>query len=260
MSVRRLEWTLAALAVVLAVVTVALRYQRDHADHATDYVEYTSGALPVVLVVPHDGDRWRSGLPARAVTPRRDNGTRALAGAISDALFTRTGSRPHIVALRMDRRQLDANRRPADAYEHARAADVYDAFHARIAELTHQLAATDGDVLVLDLHGNWEFPADLYLGTDDGRSVAAGPPSIDERMRDAARAAGFEVATAAQTPETLRGDFIVGQYGHPDSRHVQAVMVEVHGRVRESAEATQRMASATAEAIVAALPRPEVRP
>lgn len=247
----RWEWVVAVAAVLCALLVVTLRYQRDHADHETDYVEYRPGTLPVVLVVAHDGDLWRPSVPARAVEPRRDEKTAVFAEELADALEQQTGRRPHVVRMRMDRRQVDANRLPKAAFEHPDAQAVYEAFHARVHVLTRQLGPTGA--LVLDLHGNWEFPADLYLGTDRGRTVAGeSEQSIDAAMRRAARQAGFDVAGVEQTPKTLRSDHIVNQYADPQAG-VEAVMVELHTRVRSDPTVRQTMARALATAVTTTL-------
>ncbi|MEM6991062.1 MAG: hypothetical protein AAF721_11205 [Myxococcota bacterium] len=252
MTARRLEIAVAVLAVVLGLTTAALRWRAAHAEHATDFVSYVPGGLPVVLVVPHDGEQWRASVPPRSVTPRRDVHTAAFAGELADALEARTGRRPHVVILHMDRRQVDVNRVPAQAYEHPEAAEVYDAFHARVGQVTAALMQEHGRALLLDIHGNWEFPADLYLGTGGGRTVVAGDgPSIEDQARAAVAAAGFDVATPEETPATLDGDLITGRYALALGGAVQTVMVEVHSRVRDDPNERARLADAMADAVAA---------
>lgn len=243
-TLRRLQWLVAMVAVVLAIWTAKQRHVQDARDHATDFVEYAPGTTAVVVLVAHDGHQWRASVPPRSVEPRRDHGTRALAEELVDAVQRTTGARPHLIALGMDRRQLDVNRRRDQAYEHPLAGEVYDAFHARVAEVTGRLSRA-GPVLVLDLHGNWEFPADLYLDTDAGVDA-----TIDGALRAAARRAGFSTADPDQTPPRLRGGHIVGQIvGQFPGRDVDAVTVEVHARVRMDPHARRRMADALAAAV-----------
>lgn len=240
-------------AVVLAIGVSFARVRHDAEDHPTDYVAYQAGDLPVLVVVPHDGDLWRDSVPARSVTPRRDEHTNAIATELSDALDARLGKRPHIVRARIDRRQVDVNR-PADAaYEHERGREVYDAFHARLGRATR---ACGQGCLVLNLHGNWEFPADLYLGSNHGRTVHRdGAGSSEARIRDAVSSAGFDLADAESTPATLQSDFITNLLGRPSVTGVEAVMVEVHVRVREDADARQRLSQALARGVAAHLER-----
>lgn len=246
------EMTAAVGAIVLAATVGIARVRHDAADHPTDYVSYERGELPVVLVVPHDGELWRASVPPRSVTPRRDEHTQAIAAEVANVLEARLGGRPHIVHALIDRRQVDVNRPASQAYEHDDARTVYEAFHARLARVT-QACGTHG-CLVLDLHGNWEYPADLYLGTENGRTVhVRDGSSAEDRLRTAVASADFDVANAASTPATLRGDFITNQLGRPSVTGVEAVMVEVHERVRNDADARNRFAHALAEGIIAHL-------
>lgn len=246
------EMAAAVAAIVLAATVCIARVRHDAADHATDYVAYERGELPVVLVVPHDGGLWRASVPPRSVTPRRDEHTGAIATELADALEARLGQRPHIVRAQIDRRQVDVNRPASQAYEHDDGRTVYEAFHARLARVT-RACGTDG-CLVLDLHGNWEFPADLYLGTEGGRTVhVRDGVSVENRLRTAATSAGLDVADAAATPSTLGGDFITNQLGRPNVTGVEAVMVEVHERVRNDPEARTRVVEALAEGVLAQL-------
>lgn len=236
-------------AVVLAATVYVARARHEAEDHPTDYVGYEAGELPVVLVVPHDGDLWRASVPPRSVNPRRDEHTDAVASELAAALELRLGQRPHIVRARIDRRQLDVNRPASDAYEHDDARAVYEAFHARLARVT-QTCGNPG-CLVLNLHGNWEFPADLYLGTERGRTVRTREgASVEDRLRTAVATAAFDVADSDSTPATLRGDFITNQQGRPNVTGVEAVMVEIHERVRNDASARARLVDALADGLV----------
>ena len=120
-----------------------------------NYVSYRPGHLPFVLLAPHGGSLVPDEIPARqGGTHVQDIYTYELTVAVSDALFSETGLRPHVVACHLDRSRLDCNRDlPEAAEDNPYAQQAWEEFHGFIDEAKANANAVFGQALVVDIHG-----------------------------------------------------------------------------------------------------------
>jgi len=137
--------------------------------NARQWIEYTPGDAPLVLVAPHGGllapaellDRGCAG----CVTVN-DANTQALARAIVDSFTARTGRRPHLVANLLHRRKFDGNRELGEATSGNAAglAPSWEWMHAAIDSARADVVRRAGRGLLIDLHGHAHAIARLELG------------------------------------------------------------------------------------------------
>jgi N-formylglutamate amidohydrolase len=211
----------------------------------TRLVSRHQGTLPVLLTCAHDGGDAPAGVPKRTGSPPgcppfepdRDLHTRAVTTGIAQSLLDLTGEAPSVVIAEYDREYIDANRSAACAFEPAQPSDAqqfYDEYHNTIRQFVDDIRAENGGLgLLFDIHGTGGIkgtPADLYLGTVNGRTVArllrADPHAMRRRrsLRGFLEAAGYAVvAEAAQ----LIGGHTVRTYGSHNPGGLDAIQIEI---------------------------------
>lgn len=114
---------------------------------------YSYGTLPTD---PYNNDTSFSDIP--------DTNTDELAEEIAEEITSQTGVRPHVIINYLHRAKLDGNRRvevasQGDTY----AVNAWNAFHNYIED-AKTAANVNGEVLVLDIHGNAHSPQRTELG------------------------------------------------------------------------------------------------
>ncbi len=133
-----------------------------------DWIEYTVGDAPLVIVAPHGGLLSPGELPDRACAECvtiNDANTQDLARAIADAFAARTGRRPHLIVNRLHRRKFDANRDRVEATDGEMALDgTWEWLHAAVDTASALAARQWQRGLVIDLHGHGHAIARLELG------------------------------------------------------------------------------------------------
>ena len=254
-----------------------------------DYVSYTPGALPIVLLAPHGGELMPDEIPERSDSPPSDSHTLELAEAVADALAVETGLRPHLVACHLHRSRLDCNRSlrvGAEGNPHAEQA--WMEFHAFIEQAKASAAAVYGQALVLDLHGMTRER--IEIGTlIDGSQWLVGDSRLDHdayaassSIRKLTQQSGRSFSSISRGPLSLgaelegRGYAVVPSPGHPNpgtdsegsaldyyeggyntvhhgSRHggqSDAIQLEHPMAIRETPESREAYAADLAESVV----------
>jgi len=216
------------------------------------------GTLPLLLCVPHDGERELPGVPARVNGTRvRDLHTLALAERTSRRLEQLTGERPWRIACLVTRRQVDVNRPQAEAWEHPDARPVWLGYHRAVAHAVASLRkAFPGGALLLDLHGQGYAGDTLFRGTRYGRTVSSlvarhgraaldGPDSLIGRLA----ALGLNVdpapGTDAREEQRYVGGYTVATYGSHREDGIDAIQLEFGIRQRASRALGDTLAEAT---------------
>src|SRR4051812_26756367 len=135
----------------------------------------STGALPLLLTVPHDGDESIGSVPVRTSGATvRDLGTRPLAEKVAALLEQKLKARPRLVIARFSRKYLDANRAEQDAMQSAEALPTYQAYHSEIARHVSELrVACPQGALLLDIHGQSDDLNTTFRGTRAGLTVKA---------------------------------------------------------------------------------------
>jgi hypothetical protein len=114
---------------------------------------YSYGSMPAD---PYNNDTGFSDIP--------DSNTDDLAEEIADAITAQTSVRPHVIINHLHRAKLDGNRRVEVATQgNFYATNAWNAFHNYI-EAAKATANVNGEVLVLDIHGNAHSPQRTELG------------------------------------------------------------------------------------------------
>ncbi|MCB1204865.1 MAG: hypothetical protein KDN18_11445 [Verrucomicrobiae bacterium] len=129
---------------------------------ASGTVEYRPGNLPLVIAAPHGGRLVPAEIPDRVEgVLTRDAETDLLAIEVAEAIYRRTGLRPHLVLCHLHRRKVDCNR---DALVgtggNPRALETWRAFH----DIIDEARTAAGRGLFLDLHGHSHPEARVEIG------------------------------------------------------------------------------------------------
>jgi N-formylglutamate amidohydrolase len=229
------------------------------------------GTLPVIMTCPHGGNATPDGVPERKgrITPRgcnfetgSDLHTRDIAMGASQRMLEIFGEAPYVVIAEFHRKYIDANRSRPCAFEVPAAQVFYDEYHNAVRAFVDEIRAENGGLgLLFDIHGTAgipEDPADIYLGTDDGKTVsrllAADPNALFRRfsLRGFLNAAGYAVSPKAPgDPEVpvLNGGFTVRTYGSSHKNGVDAIQVEIDAALRNDPDQREAFAEVLAYAI-----------
>src|SRR5262245_61864778 len=155
-----------------------IEYQEDN------LVSRHPGTLPVILCCPHGGSEQPEGVPERAgsdpdcrpISKRRDNHTLEITTRVAQRILDVFGEAPYVVIAEFHRKYIDANRERKCAFEVPAAQKYYDEYHNTIRSFVDDVRVETGGVgLLFDIHGTLVIPedeADLYLGTDNKKTVA----------------------------------------------------------------------------------------
>jgi N-formylglutamate amidohydrolase len=209
------------------------------------------GTLPIILSVPHGGRTAVPDVPVRRgfgvpkFTTVRDENTLELAEKLADAIEKELGGRPYVVVALFDRKYLDVNRPPEDAYETAKAKPYYDAYHGALGAYCAQVRKTWGRGLLLDLHGQALMNDTIYRGTQNLKSVSAlkqrygmkainGPNSICGVLE----ANGYTIFPPSDARDSTKenpffsGGYIIETYGSDAGTGIDAMQLELPGKLR----------------------------
>lgn len=257
----------AATAALSALLTAAPVLAQRDVDPA-DYITIRKGTIPVVISAPHGGDKLLPGVPERQDTGQkfftltRDQRTAELAERLAAHLSKRLGGTPYIVIARFDRRHIDANRAPVDAYTPPGddgPRQVYHAYHTALADAAGEIERRWGSGLLIDLHGQSRFPDKIIRGTRNGQTVAhllkahgaaaiSGPQSVFGMLSKL----GYPISPTGAEGDTeekwFSGGHIVDTHGSSEGGRVNAIQVEVGSNYR-TPERLDRTAQDLAAAI-----------
>jgi N-formylglutamate amidohydrolase len=222
-----------------------------------EFLVVQPGALPVILTAPHGGEAM-AGLPRRrGGVQLRDAHTLELTLAVAARLREILGAPPCVVAARFNRKVIDANRAAAEAYDDARAAPLYRAYHDAVAACVADARAHfPGGALLLDVHGQASEQRTVFRGTQNGTTVRrllvrAGEAALSgpESVLGALAAKGYTVNPDARSmaPEARAylGGFTVQTYSRePDG--IDAIQLELGMTLRTRPDFADDLADAIA--------------
>jgi N-formylglutamate amidohydrolase len=216
------------------------------------------GTLPVILSCPHGGSRQPEDVPeerdennpnpvCRPVKKLSDLNTGEITTRVAQRLLDIFGEAPYVVIAEFHRRYIDANREAACAFDICAARKYYDEYHSALRNFVDDIRAETGGVgLLFDIHGTLvieEDPADLYLGTDNKKSVARLLQFDQQALwrRRSLRgllgpeAAGYVISPkrpdVAETRE-VDGGHTVRTYGSSAPDGVDAIQLEIASTIR----------------------------
>jgi N-formylglutamate amidohydrolase len=229
------------------------------------------GTLPVLITCPHGGEVTPADVLARdgRSTPagcdfetNKDLNTREITVGVAQRMLDIFGQAPHVVIAEFHRRCIDANRSRRCAFEVPAAGKYYDEYHNTLRAFVDEIRAENGGLgLLFDIHGTLGIPADpaaVYLGTDNGQTVArllAADPNALWRpcsLRRFLEAAGHVVSPQQRdVPETpaVSGGFTVRTYGSSNADGLDAMQVEIDDALRNNPDERNALIEVLAFAI-----------
>jgi N-formylglutamate amidohydrolase len=217
---------------------------------STNLVFFQHGDVPIILTAPHGGN-----LSLRDVAERdngitvRDAGTYELTLLVNEELIKLLkGKKPYVVAAQFHREFIDANRMAGEAYESPGAKPIYEAYHQHIRESVAEIRQNfGGEGLLIDIHGQGRDTTSIFRGTANGVTVRH---LIEKQGEDSFTGAdsvlgllaidGY-VIVPANTPPGLpaedrdyNGGFTVRTYGSNHKKGIDAIQLELGGRLRNA--------------------------
>ena len=243
-------------------------------------ITVTAGGLPIILTAPHGGRaalpgvEERKGDGASRFNHKSDSNTDILTEKLADALELKLGKRPYVVIARFHRKYIDANRRPADAFESVEAKATYDEYHAAIAAACKEVTARWGRGVVLDIHGQAAQPGVVLRGTQDGKTVAhllkqSGREAVygETSLFGELARQGFAIFPAVGSSEAespnYSGGHTVGIHGSSSGGTIDAIQLELGSQYRDSkavGDGAEKLANAISAFAKSYLPAEEQNP
>lgn len=241
-------------------------------------VDRLRGTLPILLACGHDGARQPEGVRARsrdgvpascAFNASRDLRVANLTRAVAEQLRGQAGEAPYVAIAEFHRKYIDANRSEDCAFEPGPAEAYYHEYHAVLRGFVDEIRAeNDGIGLLLDLHGaqrREEAPADIYVGTENGRTITAlrQGTSDDALYRRRGLVGLLQAAGYATLPggfgepehPAFTGGYTVESYGSDRADGIDAIQLEIVAELRTNATRRATLATDLANAILSLLPR-----
>ena len=133
----------------------------------SEFIEYSKGNIPVILISVHGGTlmpEWLSDRSCPGAVTVKDDNTYELAKVTQEALSLIEAS-PYVVLNKMSRKKIDLNRSLEDSNCGDRSTEEYwDLFHKKVLEYRQEIEALFGKGLVLDLHGHGHSIQRIELG------------------------------------------------------------------------------------------------
>jgi N-formylglutamate amidohydrolase len=233
------------------------------------------GTLPVILTCPHDDQESPLGVPERTGSApdcppfgkSRDRHTRLITGCIAQSLLETFSEAPYVVIAEFHRRFIDANRPERCAFEYPGAKRYYNEYHNTVRNFTEDIHAENGGLgLLFDVHGTSvivDDPADLYLGTADGDTIARlltvdpQAQSCRRSLPGFLRAAGYVVSPQPGRPETpaVNGGYTVRTYGSSSVDGLDAIQIEIALPLRDDDGTREAFIKSLVYAIGCLVPR-----
>lgn len=209
------------------------------------------GTLPLLLTCPHGGDRKPKGVPVRESTApgcaapniQSDLFTREITTRVAQAILETVGEAPYVVMAEYHRQYIDANRPETCAFEPG--ADAAEPFYSEYQDTIRSFvdeirSENDDSGLLLDIHGTVriaEDPADVYFGTDDGKTVSDHLALFTRRsLRGLLTAAEYSISPAQpdiKETSQVSGGFTVQTYGSSHSDGIDAIQLEISDNIRK---------------------------
>lgn len=253
------------------------------------YVTFKVGDAnsPIILASPHDGTITPSSMPLRdhpdAVTVR-DLYLTDLVEEISNALYAKTGIRPHVIINDVARSRMEPNRSLNETYHKSEAANaLWREYHAFLKGARDMVQQNVGKGLFLDMHGHGHTKQRVEVGyivsrtnlnaTDAVLNGVSATSSIYHLSRNSPYSfsqlirgdyafgtllanEGLPAVPSKQDPKPEQDDYFNGgyctlTYGSRDGGTVSAIQLETNGSNLRN-NPTQRKASGAkiADAII----------
>ena len=182
------------------------------------YVEYIPGNLPIVISVPHDGEKGPDFIPDRSggeIHTKADAQTQKLGYAIRQAFYDLTGKVPFVIINHMKRKKVDVNREVEEAAMGNPVAEaVWDDYHSYIDSAEEQVYNEFKKGLYLDIHAHDHKAQFVELGyLLDAEELALTDSDLDDDMfieKSSMRNLIYSHQKQIRFTELVRGKFSLG--------------------------------------------------
>jgi N-formylglutamate amidohydrolase len=209
------------------------------------------GEVPILLSAPHGG--WQQPDDVDSLNTgvhESDWNTYDLGLAVRDKLIQELGQEPYYVFTQIARRWVDVNRDPgtSEAWVDSDAKKYYEGYHQLLRDYVESILETWGKGLLIDIHGQSAYSAQILRGTQNGLTVEVllashgidgltGPSSVFGQIAQAGYSVYPENEDELWNPPEMSGysgGFIVGKYGSHNATGVDAIQVEIGRDFRDS--------------------------
>ncbi len=234
-----------------------------------DFVTVQKGTLPIIVSAPHGGRKKVPDVPERLgigvanFTTVLDTNTSELTEKFVAELQTHLDGKPWVVIARFERKYLDVNRAREQSYESDKAKPYYDAYHEPLEAACKAVKEKFGRGILLDIHGQGEFPGAICRGTQNGKTVSLlrerfGSTSVTGKksILGLLQRSGYKILPSCDAdPKTkeeakFSGGYIVGNYGSHTGYGIDAIQLEFGSYLREKdKDKYARTASDLADAV-----------
>ncbi|MSR54554.1 MAG: hypothetical protein EXS09_14885 [Gemmataceae bacterium] len=227
-------------------------FGQERPESTADFIVHQRGASPILITAPHGGrtaipgiaERRGNGIDKFVVV--RDDNTLELAEKLAASVEKATGRKPHLIAAKFERKQVDVNRPSTGAYEDEKAKPFYDAYHQAIADACKNIQKNWGRGLLLDIHGQGVDADAIFRGTTNDKSVTAlidrfgkqaisGPKGLFGQLEKQS----FKIIPANDSKDKedsrFNGGHTVRTYGSHDGQAIDAIQLELGGKLRAKA-------------------------
>jgi N-formylglutamate amidohydrolase len=219
-----------------------------------DFVTVQKGTLPIIISAPHGGRKSvpdvpeRKGVGVKNFAVVLDTNTAELTEKFVAELEKRLDGKPWVVIARFERKYLDVNRSRDQSYESEKAKPYYDAYHGPLEEACKAVKEKFGRGILLDIHGQGEFPGSIVRGTQNGKTVTllkdrygvnalTGKKSIlgflDHHGYKILPSCDADPKTKEESRYLFSGGYIVGNYGSHTGYAIDAIQLEFGSYLRE---------------------------
>lgn len=223
------------------------------------------GDLPIILSAPHGGRQPIPNCPIRVgkgvskFVTVNDTNTDQLAKLVAEAIEKAMKAKPYLVVAHFERKYADVNRPLADGVEHDAAKPYHEAYHEFLKKSRQAVQKNWGRGILIDLHGQAADTNAIYRGTNSGQTTRhlidrfgkpalTGPESICGRLEKAGYSIQPKNDSDTKEDPRFSGGHIVATYGSKTDGSVDAIQLELGGRMRSRA-AMPRFAADLADAV-----------
>ncbi len=217
-----------------------------------DMLTRQAGELPILLSAPHGGRKPIPDCPARVGknVPKfvtvNDTNTDALARKVADEIEKVMKAKPYLAIAHFERKYADVNRPEEQGVEHAAAKPYYQAYHQFLKDSRAAIQKDWGRGLVIDLHGQAADANAIFRGTNNAQTTRHlvdrfGMASLTGKtgVFGLLAKSGYTIAPAndsdAKEDPRFSGGYIVATYGSKTDGSVDAIQLELGGKVRTRA-------------------------
>ncbi len=133
------------------------------------FVEYLPGNIPLIISVPHDGEKLPAAIPDRScdgdIHTVADRYTQEMSMAIRKAFFDKTGKLPFVIINHLRRKKVDVNRDIQEAACGGKTAElVWEEYHSYVDSAKEEILKYSKKGFYIDLHAHNHVEQFLELG------------------------------------------------------------------------------------------------